>query len=212
MIGLLGGTFDPIHYGHLRPASEVQRRLGLSTLRLVPAATPPHRRAPVATPSQRLHMVELAIAEFPGFTVDDREIRRGGVSYTVPTLETVRAEIGAASLCLLLGSDTFVSLPTWHLWERLFALAHVVVMERPGTPSAAVQTLPWVSGRVAGDLSEVARIPAGRVLFVPVAPVDVSATRLRATIARGETPGADELPGVVWTYINDNRLYRSTVT
>ena len=209
MIGLLGGTFDPIHYGHLRPAHEVYRRLGLASLRLVPAATPPHRRAPVATPEQRLRMVELAVAEFPGLSADDREIRRGGVSYTVPTLESVRVEIGAEPLCLVVGSDAFAGLSTWHRWERLFELAHIVVMERPGSPLAAARVLPWALERVSHDVGEIAEHPAGRVLFVPVMPVDVAATRLRAAIRRGETPSRDELPAPVWAYISTHDVYRS---
>jgi len=210
MIGILGGTFDPIHYGHLRPAHEVYRRLGLMSLRVVPAAQPPHRQAPVATPAQRLRMVELAIAEFPGMAADDREIRRGGVSYTVPTLESLRVEIGAQPLCLLVGSDAFASLPTWHRWQQLFALAHIVVMERPGSPLAATRVLPWALERLSSDITEIADSPAGRVLFVPVTPLDISATRLRAAIARGETPSPDELPAAAWAYINEHHLFRST--
>lgn len=209
MIGLLGGTFDPIHYGHLRPAHEVYQRLELASLRLVPAARPPHRHAPVATPEQRLRMVELGVAEFPGLSVDDREIRRAGVSYTVLTLESVRAEIGAEPLCLVVGTDAFVNLSTWHRWERLFDLAHIVVMERPGSPLSAARVLPWALPRVARDPGEIVAHPAGQVLFVPVAPVNVSATRLRAAIARGETPSHDALPVAVWNYIKDHHIYRS---
>ncbi|HEX9811211.1 MAG TPA: nicotinate-nucleotide adenylyltransferase [Burkholderiales bacterium] len=209
MIGLLGGTFDPIHYGHLRPAREVYRRLGLAELRLVPAATPPHRDAPAASAAHRLRMVELAAAEFPGFAVDDREIRRGGKSYTVPTLKSLRAEIGATPLCLLVGSDAFAGLPTWHRWEQLFGLAHFVVMERPGAPLERARAFPWAMERVSQDAAELGEAPAGRVVFVPVTPLDVSATRLRAAIARGETPSSDELPAAVWKYIDDHRLYRS---
>jgi nicotinate-nucleotide adenylyltransferase len=208
VIGLLGGTFDPIHYGHLRPAYEVYRRLGLARLAVVPAATPPHRAAPAATPEQRLRMVELAVAEFPGLTVDDREIRRCGISYTVPTLESLRVEIGAEPLCLLVGSDAFANLSTWYRWERLFALAHVVVMERPGSPLSAARVLPWALERLSQDVGDIAGCPAGRVLFVSVAPVEVSATRLRAAIARGEAPSSEALPAAVWTYIKDHHIYR----
>jgi nicotinate-nucleotide adenylyltransferase len=163
----------------------------------------------VAAPEQRLRMVELAIAEFPGLTVDDREIRRGGISYSVPTLESVRAEVGTEPLCLVVGSDAFAGLPTWHRWEQLFTLAHIVVMKRPGSPLAATRVLPWALERFSNGVGEIADSPAGRVLFVPVTPVDVSATRLRAAIARGATPSRDELPAAVWTYINDRHLYRS---
>ena len=210
MIGLLGGTFDPIHYGHLRPAHEVYRRLALVELRLMPAATPPHRDAPVASAEHRLHMAELAAAEFPGFIVDDREVRRGGKSYTWLTLESLRTEIGATPLCLLVGSDAFSGLPTWHRWKQLFDLTHFVVMERPGAPLGRSRAFPWAMERISQDVTELREAPAGRIAFVPVTPVAVSATRLRAAIARGETPSADELPAPVWTYINDHRLYRST--
>ena len=210
MIGLLGGTFDPVHYGHLRPAHEVYRRLGLTELRLVPAAMPPHRDLPAASAEHRLRMVELAAVEFPGFVVDDREVRRGGKSYTLLTLESLRAEVGATPLCLLIGSDAFSGLPTWHRWERLFDLTHFVVMERPGAPLGRARAIPWAMERISQNAAELSQTPAGRIAFVPVTPLDVSATRLRAAIARGETPSPDELPAPVWTYIHDHRLYRST--
>jgi nicotinate-nucleotide adenylyltransferase len=209
MIGLFGGTFDPIHYGHLRSAHELFRRLGLKSLRLVPVAMPPQRAAPVASPAQRLRMVELAVAEFPGLSVDHREIQRGGISYTVPTLESLRAEIGAEPLCLVVGSDAFAGLPTWHRWEQLFELAHIVVMERPGAPLAGLRELPWARERLSQHVSEIAGRPAGGVLLVPVTAVDVSATRLRAAIARGETPAPNELPAAVWTYMKTHNIYRN---
>lgn len=211
MIGLLGGTFDPIHYGHLRPAHEVYRRLDLAALRLVPAATPPHRHPPVAGAAHRLCMVELAAAEFPGFAADDREIRRGGRSYTLLTLESLRAELGTTPLCLLVGSDAFAGLPSWHCWEQLFEFAHFVVMERPGAPLGRARAFPWAMERISQDVAELGDAPAGRIVFVPVTPLDISATRLREKIARGETPSADELPAAVWRYINEHHLYRSAV-
>ena len=210
MIGILGGTFDPIHYGHLRPAYEVYRRLRMVELRLVPAGTPPHRQPPVASAEHRLHMAELAAAEFPGFVVDDREIRRGGKSYTVLTLESIRKEIGTAPLCLLVGSDAFSGLPTWHRWERLFDLAHFVVVERPGVPLGEARTLSWAMERISSNPEDLGDAPAGRIVFVPVTPLDISATRLRVAIARGETPSPAELPAAVWKYIHDHHLYRST--
>jgi len=212
MIGILGGTFDPIHYGHLRPAHEVFRRLEMASLRLIPASTPPHRQSPFANASHRLRMVELAAVEFPGVVVDDREIRRGGVSYTVSTLESLRAEVGDAPLCLLVGSDAFAGLPTWHRWEILFDFAHFVVMERPGAPLGRARAFPWAMERISKDIDDIAIAPGGRILFVPVTPLDISATRLRETIGRGETPSPDELPAAVWKYIVDHHLYRSPAT
>jgi len=211
MIGLLGGTFDPVHYGHLRPAHEVLRRLELAELRLVPAAQPPHRRPPLASPEQRLRMVELAVPEFPGLTADDREVRRGGVSYTVPTLESLRAELGPRTpLCFVLGADAFAGLPSWYRWETLFELAHLVVMERPGAPLVREALPAWAVSRLSASPDALARRPAGSIALLPVTPYDISATRLREIIARGGTPSFDEIPRAVWEYIQRHNLYRST--
>ncbi|MEK7191528.1 MAG: nicotinate-nucleotide adenylyltransferase [Pseudomonadota bacterium] len=204
-IGLLGGTFDPIHYGHLRPAQAAQRALTLGEIRVVPAADPPHRRPPVATAAQRLHMAELAVRDFPGFRVDDREVRRGGPSYTVLTLESLRAELGRRPLCLLIGVDAFRDIETWHQWTRLPELAHLVVMQRPGWTFP--DPLPaWALPRLSRDARELTGQTAGRVYFQTAAPQDISATRLRAAIGRGESVEG-QLPSAVWDYIRQNRIY-----
>jgi nicotinate-nucleotide adenylyltransferase len=206
-IGILGGTFDPIHYGHLRPAQEVLRALDLAEVRIIPAANPPHRHAPQATAAQRLRMAELAVAEFPGLRVDDREIRRGGPSYTVLTLESLREEFGARPLCLLLGLDAFEGLETWHQWQRLPELAHFVVMTRPGWSLPAAEGLPaWARGRLAHAAGELARTSAGKIHFQTVTPQDISATHIREAIARNE-PVDGLLPPVVLDYLRANRIY-----
>ena len=164
MIGVLGGTFDPIHYGHLRPANDVAQVLKLTELRLVVAAQSPHRDPPVASAAQRLQMAVAACAEFPRFHVDDREIKRGGLSYTVPTLSSLREEIGDEPMCLLLGSDAFAALMTWHEWQRLPTLAHLVVMRRPtapGRPAAEPQLPPGLPARFAADGGALAKAPSG---------------------------------------------------
>jgi len=204
-LGILGGTFDPIHYGHLRPAQEVQRALALEEIRVVPAANPPHRQPPVANAAQRLRMAELAVEDFPGFRVDDREYRRGGPSYTVLTLESLRAELGPRPLCLLLGVDAFLDIETWHHWTRLPELAHLVVMQRPGWQIPAPLSA-WAGPRLARDPRQLAGASAGYIYFQAVTPQDISATRLRAAIARGE-PVAGQLPPAVWDYIHANRIY-----
>lgn len=206
-LGILGGTFDPIHYGHLRPAQEVLRALDLAEIRFVPAANPPHRDAPVAAAAQRLRMVELAVAGIPGFAVDDREIKRGGPSYTVLTLESFRRESGDRPLCLLLGVDAFEGIETWHRWQRLPELANFIVMTRPGWEFPSGGKLPsWARNRLARDPSELARSGAGKIYFQAVTPQDISATRIRAALTRGE-PAEAWLPPVVREYINANRLY-----
>jgi nicotinate-nucleotide adenylyltransferase len=206
-LGILGGTFDPIHYGHLRPAQEVLRALDLAEVRIIPAANPPHRRAPLATVAQRLCMAELAVAEFPGLRVDDREIRRGGPSYTVLTLESLREEFGARPLCLLLGLDAFDGLETWHQWQQLPELAHFVVMTRPGWSLPATEALPaWVRSRLAHAEDDLAQASSGKIYFQTVSPQDISATRIREANARGEAVDG-LLPSAVLDYVRTNRIY-----
>ena len=206
-LGILGGTFDPIHYGHLRPAQEVLRALDLAEIRVIPAANPPHRRPPVATAEQRLRMVELAVAGVPGFTVDDREFRRGGPSYTVLTLESLRREFGERPLCLLMGLDAFEGIETWHQWQRLPELAHFIVMTRPGWEFPAGERLPpWARDRLVRETSKLAQAGAGKIYFQAVTPQDISATRIREALARGE-PVEAWLPFAVLEYIRANRVY-----
>ena len=206
-LGILGGTFDPIHYGHLRPAQEVLHALDLGEIRFIPAANPPHRHPPVATVEQRLRMVELAVADISGFTVDERELKRGGFSYTVPTLESLRREWGARPLCLLMGVDAFEDIETWHQWQRLTALAHFIVMTRPGWSFPGSDALPsWAQGRLERDPGKLMQTPGGKIFFQAVTPQDISATRVRAAIASGE-PVEQMLPPAVHAYIRTNRIY-----
>jgi len=206
-LGILGGTFDPIHYGHLRPAQEVLRALDLAEIRVIPAANPPHRRPPVATAEQRLRMVELALAGVPGFTVDDREFKRGEPSYTVLTLESLRREFGDRPLCLLMGLDAFEGIETWHQWQRLPELAHFIVMTRPGWEFPAGERLPpWARDRLVREASKLTQASAGKIYFQTVTPQDISATRIREALARGE-PVEAWLPSAVLVYIRANRVY-----
>jgi nicotinate-nucleotide adenylyltransferase len=213
-IGILGGTFDPIHYGHLRMADEVRRALDLSEVRLVPAGNPYHRAAQVAgraAPSPRLTrlaMVELAVAEFPGLAVDPREATTDAPSYTVDTLTAIRAEIGDAPLLLLLGADAFVTLPAWKAWQRLFELAHVVLIARPGFELP----FPLPAGLAEAYAERLVRDPAllnagtGRIYCQMVEPQPISATLIRRTIRDGRDP-AGMLPSPVIHYIHRHHLY-----
>ena len=133
-LAIFGGTFDPIHFGHLRTALELMQRLEFDELRMLPCHMPPHRDNPLAAPSQRLGMLQLAVQEVSELGVDDREIERGGVSYMVDTLQSFRDELGASvSLSLVVGMDSFLTLPKWYEWERIPDLAHIVVVARPGS-------------------------------------------------------------------------------
>lgn len=204
MIGILGGTFDPIHYGHLRPAREVMDALGLARLLLIPAFDPPHRPAPVAAAGDRLAMARCALAEFPEFEVDDREYRLGGKSYTVRTLESLRAELGETPICLLLGADAFDGITSWHQWQRIPELAHVVVMRRPGWATGA--NTAWAEAKSADSVAALRKQPAGRIYYQAVAPQDISATGLRTALAKGaDVSGA--IPAAVLAYIRRKELY-----
>ena len=212
-IALLGGTFDPVHYGHLRFASDVRDALALPEVRLVPAADPPHRAAPRGAARDRVAMLELAVREFPGLVVDTREIARGGKSYTVDTLAALRAERPRTPLLLLMGADQFRSLASWHRWQALFDLAHLVVVPRPGI--AVDATLPaalaheWQARRISDPRGLRARI-AGSIYVQPIAPQSISSTAIRSALARGEARSveiAGLLPSAVLAYIESNGLY-----
>lgn len=208
MICVYGGTFDPIHFGHLRTAFEVAETLE-AEVRLLPAHRPPHRAQPVASPSQRLAMLERALLGQSRLRLDTRELDRGGVSYMVDTLASLREEAGQTPLALALGQDAFIHLDRWHQWERLIELAHLVVMTRPGG------MLP-VSGPVA-DLLSAHRVdsaealhaqPAGGIWPCPVTALDISATRIRELCAAGRSPRW-LLPDAVLNYIEAEGLYRN---
>lgn len=208
MIGILGGTFDPIHYGHLRPAEQVLRAIGLDEIRFIPAAIPPHRAIPVASCRHRLRMVQLAVAPRPGFCVDDRETRVEGPSYTVRTLESLRAELGSQILCLIIGADAFAGLESWYQWNRLFELAHIVVVERPAAPMPhSSACLPaWARDRVCDSRQALSKATAGLVLLQHVDPQDISSTSIRDMIKKGESVQG-LFPDAVWEYIRANQLY-----
>lgn len=206
-LGILGGTFDPIHYGHLRPAQEILRALDLAEIRFIPAANPPHRPPPVATAEQRLHMVTLAVAGIPGFVVDKREINRGGLSYTVETLESLRQEWDTRPLCLMMGMDAFEGMGSWHQAERLPVLANIIVMTRPGWTLSGNEALPsWAQGCIERDRKKLIRHTNGKIFLQAVTPQPISATLVREAIARGE-PVQNFIPLAVLEYIRASRIY-----
>ncbi|MEA5445658.1 nicotinate-nucleotide adenylyltransferase [Gammaproteobacteria bacterium AB-CW1] len=186
-IGLFGGTFDPIHHGHLRPALELYEILGLAEVRLLPCADPPHRGRPLAPAPFRLEMAQAAVHDQPGLVVDDREMRRPGPSYTRDTLESFRAEFGEhRSLLLILGSDAFLGLPKWHRWEGLLELAHIVVAHRPGWALKPGAVLGDVMARRETDNAEdLHRLPAGRIYRQQVTQLEISSTTIREILDRG---------------------------
>lgn len=155
MIGLLGGTFDPIHFGHLRPALELYETLDLEQLRIIPCGTPPHRDPPCANGEQRLAMLRLALAGQPGLVIDPRELQRPGPSYMVDTLISLREELGDVPLALIIGMDAFHGLERWHRWRELVDLCHLIVIHRPGWQEPAEGELAnLLTTRQTGDVAE----------------------------------------------------------
>jgi len=212
-IGVLGGTFDPIHYGHLRLAEELGETLRADEVRFVPAGTPPHRAAPQVAAAHRLAMVRLATAGNPRFRVDDREVRREGPGYTVDTLAELRAEAGAMRpLVLIVGADAFLEFATWHRWHDLFDLAHVAIAHRPGYPAERwVERMPQplareYSSRLLQQPLATHLAPAGGVIVIPFTALDISATAIREKLRSGASPRY-LLPGAVLDYIETNGLY-----
>lgn len=188
-IGLFGGTFDPIHYGHLRTAFELWQSLGLAEVRFMPTGSPPHRDQTHAAAEHRLAMVRAAVAGQSAFVVDDREVRRSGVSYSVDTLIEIRAEHPDRSLCLLLGMDAFLGLPHWHRWRELLDLAHIVVAHRPGWKAPTMGPLGEVMvDRGTGAIRDLHEKPAGRVYVHAVTQLEISSTELRQLIVAGHDP------------------------
>ncbi len=210
MIGVFGGTFDPVHYGHLRPALEVKQVLGMRQVRFIPCHIPPHRGAPGASASQRMTMLQLALEGVPGFVADERELVRGGPSFMVDTLLSLREEQGDEPMALMLGQDAFARLDTWHQWPRLLTLAHIVVARRPGG------ALP-VRGPVADLLAchrarESAQLqtrPSGKIWTQDVTQLDISATTIRAGV-KDEGGCRFLTPEPVREYVEAHGLYLTT--
>lgn len=208
MIGIFGGTFDPVHFGHLRAAVEARERLRLSDLILLPAGTPPHRSVTYAAAEDRLEMLRLAIEAHSELNVDDREVRRKGASYMVDTLAEFRSEVGATPLLLLIGQDAANTLDSWHQWRRLFDLAHLVVMRRPDSRHVYSGDLfGEIQPRLADGPEALRSHPGGRVLPLEVTQLDISSTRIRRIVARRESPGF-LLPDAVIQYIERRAIYR----
>jgi len=206
-IGIFGGTFDPIHFGHLRTAFEVLQRLRLAEMRIIPAGDPPHRSAPLVAADMRLELVRAAIADQPGFVLDDREVRRRGPSYTVLTLSELRAEHPQRPLCLTVGMDAFLGLPQWHRWQELFQLAHVIVAHRPGwqVPEAG-ELGQLLAERATPSVEALHSEAAGRILVLPVTQLEISSTELRAILADGRDPRY-LIPDAVCRLIRDSGCY-----
>jgi nicotinate-nucleotide adenylyltransferase len=210
-IGVLGGTFDPIHFGHLRLGLEAIDKLGLQSLRIIPVGLPPHRAATVASAAARLDMARLAIHGEARFTVDAGEVISPAVSYTVDTLGRLRAELGAGqSLCVIVGADAFTGLPRWSRWQQLFELAHIAVASRAGQSfdpdSLPAELRDEFAARYRDSPACLAAAPAGAVVRFAMTELAISASAIRELLKKGCSPRY-LLPAPVLDYIASNRLY-----
>lgn len=216
-LGILGGTFDPVHRAHLHLARAALQRLQLAGVLWIPAGRTSHRGEPHATAAHRLAMVRLAASTDPAFAVDDGEALADTPSFTVPTLERLRGLHGARrALVLLMGADAFLGLPSWHRWREVLGLAHIGVAARPGAELSAANLAPELAELYAKhmrpDAAALAAAPAGGIVgfeIEPVAPPDLSATLVRARLREGDVAAADLLPPGVLDYIRRHHLYSS---
>ena len=206
-LGMFGGTFDPIHYGHLRTAFEMLQALRFAEVRFIPCGDPPHRGETFASSEQRSEMVRLAVEHQPGFVFDDREARRDGPSYTIDTLATLRADIGDQPLALIIGMDAFLGLPRWHRWTEILAAAHIVVAHRPGWRAPDIGPLgdlltDFGTHRV-DDLHEHSH---GRIHIHAVTQLEISSTEIRELVDAGRDPRF-LMPDDVRDYISGSSCY-----
>lgn len=209
MIGVFGGTFDPIHFGHLRTALELYQELGLSEVRLIPCRQPPHRDAPQATAAQRLAMLNSAVRGQAGLVVDECELRRDGPSYTVLTLRELREAFPDTPLCMIVGTDAFAALDTWWRWREILTLSHVVIVERRDAVAVTGELAAVLSERRAAAAAELAARPAGRIITQRVTHLDISATKIRAMAGQGVSPRY-LLPESALAIIEDQAIYKTT--
>ncbi|BBP01871.1 nicotinate-nucleotide adenylyltransferase [Sulfuriferula nivalis] len=216
-IGIFGGTFDPIHFGHLRLAEEMAEQINLAQIRFIPAGTPPHRSMPRTDAAHRLAMVELATANNARFVVDTREMVSPSLSYTVDTLHSLRVSFGTTQpLCLLLGADAFLGLTNWNRWRELFDLSHIAIAHRPGYPQSTWKdNMPEalrdeLEKRLAHP-DDVKSCAAGLIVMRPITALDISATHIRDTLRGGRNPRY-LLPDAVLDYIHTHQLYLPEAT
>ena len=211
-IGILGGSFDPIHFGHLRLAQEAQDFLNLSEVRFVPAGRPPHRGPAKVSDVHRCAMLDVATENNPSFRVDSRELGQTDPTYTIDTLHSLRNELGREiPLILFIGADQFLLMHTWKRWQELADVAHLLVAMRPSTEPFSPHNLTtgvreWYQAHQSDDPGAAKQKPAGHIFLLGLTPLAISSTAIRATIAAGQSPRY-LLPDCVLDYIHTHKLY-----
>ena len=207
-IGVFGGTFDPVHYGHLRSAFEMLQALDFEEVRFMPCSDPPHRGVTYASAAERFRLVEVAIGGQAGFVADDRELRRDGPSYTVDTLATLREEFPDRSLGLIVGMDAFLGLEEWHRWDEILDFAHIVVAHRPGWKAPDIGVLgELISEHGTHRVRDLHATTHGRIHIHAVTQLEIASTEIRDLIAAGRDPRF-LMPDAVRDEILNLGLYR----
>ncbi len=209
-IGIFGGTFDPIHYGHLRTAFELLQALRFKQVRFIPCGDPPHRGTTFADAQQRFRMVEVAISDQEGFVSDDRELLRDGPSYSIDTLIGLRKEFPDHSLGLIVGMDAFLGLLKWHRWDEILNVAHIVVAHRPGWKAPDMGPLgELISEHGTHRVDDLHEATHGRLHIHAVTQLEIASTEIRDLVAAGRDPRF-LMPDAVRDVIRDSRVYDIT--
>lgn len=207
-IGILGGTFDPIHLGHLHLASKIYQQLDLQEIKFIPCYQSPFKDQPVANAKQRLTMLELAIKNYPEFAIDDRELQRQGISYTLDTLKSLRQDLGKIPLCWIMSMDAFVQFDAWHEWQEIIQLAHLIVADRPNSKLVANNAITeLLQQRQIFAANKLTTKPASLILLTNIAAKPISATAIRQLI-KDKKDASSLVPKAVWEYINHHKIYQ----
>jgi nicotinate-nucleotide adenylyltransferase len=209
MIGIYGGTFDPVHFGHLRPAVDVYSLLNLSKIHFIPCGQPPHRDVPIASAQQRLDMLRLALERQPDFIVDEREIKRSGPSYMVDTIKSLRKDFPNEKLCLIVGMDAFVHLDTWKDWRKLTDMVSLVITQRPRFEQDSIpgsDLIQYMNDKRVNDKAQFVNSNETHCYFCGVTQLDISSTKIRKMTKEGKSIDY-LLPEKVANYIHDQNLY-----
>ena len=210
-IGILGGTFDPIHHGHLRLALEACEQLDLAQVRLIPLNIPPHRSKPVASAKDRRIMIELAISDTPELAIDLRELKTNDVSYSINTVKSLRNEFEQTPLCLILGRDAFNQIDSWYEWQELLNYVHIIVANRPGesVKEASLTVENWTKKHKTEDLSQLSNKLFGYIYFIDIPMLDISSSLIRQDWTQHKAID-DLLPAATLGYIKNKHLYQDT--
>lgn len=208
LIGILGGTFNPIHLGHVHVAEQVLTQVPLAECRFLPCNQPVHRSAPTVSVQDRLQMLQLALADQTYLSVDTHELDRGGPSYMIDTLRALRADQPLDHFILIIGADSFASLNTWKDWQHLLDHCHLLVVNRPGQQPLSQEMADFAKNHQTSEVEALCVKPAGKIYFLGIPPSPISATALRARLQQGEDV-ADLLHPSVWQYIKSHKLYQN---